>query len=87
MNDTNEESGWIQRAQSAEAKLKTLKEAYEPALERVKNFKANFGVKERANGEIDIDFVKFAERLGRESALELRRVIDEQYKTDLKVVG
>lgn len=75
----SDESIWIDRAQSAEAKLKTLKEAYEPALERVKAFKQNFGVKERGNGEIEIDFEKFVQRLGEASALELRAVIDEHY--------
>ena len=76
----SDESVWIDRAQSAEAKLKSLQQAYEPALERVKAFKANFGVKERANGEIDIDFVKLVKNLGRENAMELRRIIDEYYK-------
>lgn len=77
MNDGD--SHWIERAQSAEARLKTLQQAYEPALEKTRNFKANFGVKERSNGEIDIDFEKFVKKLGREAALELRRIIDEQY--------
>ena len=70
---------WIERAQSAEAKLKTLKDAYEPALERIKNFKANFGIKERDNGEIQIDFPKFVKNLGPDSAAVLRNVIDEEY--------
>lgn len=74
-----DESYWIERAQSCEARFATLKEAYEPALERVKQFKTNFGVRERDNGEIVIDFEKFVERLGLEGALELRRVIDEKY--------
>lgn len=74
-----DESMWIERAQTAEAKLKTLKDAYEPALDRVKQFKANFGIKERDNGEISIDFTKFANRLGKEQATELKRVIDEVY--------
>ena len=73
------ESMWIERAQSAEAKLKTAKDAYEPALERVKTFKANFGVKERANGEISIDFPKFVKNLGPENAAVLRSVLDEEY--------
>ena len=74
-----DESFWIDRAQSAEAKLKTLEEAYKPALERVKDFKVNFGIRERDSGEIIIDFEKFVERLGAGSALELRKVIDEIY--------
>lgn len=74
------EAMWIERAQSAEAKLKTLKEAVEPALERIKVFKANFGIKERENGEIRIDFEKFVDRLGLEQALTLRKLIDERYQ-------
>lgn len=70
---------WLERAQSAEAKLATLKQAIEPALERIKAFKANFGVKESSNGEISIDFEKFVKNLGQENALELKKVIDETY--------
>ena len=80
------EAMWMERAQSAEAKLATLKQAYEPALERVKQFKANFGIRERDNGELVIDYQKFVERLGAQGALELRAVIDEKYnvKSDKK---
>lgn len=75
------ESHWLDRAQSAESKLITMKESLGAAVERVKIFKANFGIKERDNGEIDIDFDKFVENLGKESAMELRNIIDEHYKT------
>ena len=74
------EAMWMDRAQSAEAKLATLKQAYEPAIERVKQFKANFGIRERDNGELVIDYQKFVERLGAQGALELRDVIDEKYQ-------
>jgi hypothetical protein len=74
-----DESMWIERAQSAEAKLKTMQESHEAAVGRVKNFKANFGVRERDNGEIVIDFPKFVGRLGPDAAAELRAVIDEKY--------
>lgn len=71
---------WIERAQSAEAKLAAMKEAHEQAVSRVQDFKANFGVREKQSGEIDIDFEKFANNLGIESALELRKIIDEVYQ-------
>lgn len=74
-----DEQAWMERAQSAEARIATLKEAYEPAIERVKQFKTNFGVRERSDGAIDIDFEKFTQALGMEAALELRRIIDETY--------
>lgn len=73
------EAVWIERAQSAEARLKTLRDAYEPALERVKTFKANFGIKESGNGEIRIDFQKFVKNLGPDQALELKKIIDQEY--------
>ena len=75
----SDESVWIERCQSAEAKLATLKQAYEPALERIKQFKANFGIRERDNGELVIDYRKFVEHLGAQGAMELRAVIDEKY--------
>ena len=78
MADSGEQF-WISRAQSAEAKLATLKENLEPALERVKQFKANFGVREKSDGSIDIDFEKMVDRLGPEASLELKSVIDDKY--------
>ena len=75
----SDESMWIDRAQSAEVRIKTLEDAYKPALEKVKIFKANFGIRETSNGQIIIDFDKFVDRLGLESAMELRKVIDEKY--------
>lgn len=74
-----DDSFWVERAQTAEAQLKTMREAHGAAIERIKDFKANFGVRERGNGEIVIDFPKFVERLGTENVAELRKVIDEKY--------
>lgn len=76
----SDESAWINRAQSAEARISTMKSAYESAIERVKVFKANFGIREQDNGEINIDFDKFVERLGKEQALALKRIIDEKFQ-------
>jgi len=70
---------WIERAQSAEAKLQTLKDQFEPVVDRVQRFKTNFGVKEASNGEISIDYVKLVTNLGMDGAMELRKVIDETY--------
>lgn len=70
----------LERAERAEALLVTTKESSALALDRVKIFKSNFGVRERSNGEIDVDFEKFAERIGQAGALVLRRIIDERYK-------
>lgn len=75
------ESQWMERAQSAEARLAALESNFRPALERVKMFKANFGVREHEDGAISIDFDKFVENLGEESCMELKSIIEETYKT------
>ncbi len=72
-----DDSGWMERAQTAEALLITQKESLGAAIERVKVFKTNFGIREKQGGTIEIDFDKFARNLGVESCLELRKVIDE----------
>lgn len=68
---------WRDEAQSWKAKYQTLKDQTEPALERVKAFKANFGVKEKSDGSLMIDYEKLARGLGLDGWLELRRVGDE----------
>ena len=78
MGDSGEQF-WINRAQTAEAKFATLKESIDPVIERIKQFKANFGVREKSDGSIDIDFEKMVDRLGPESCLELRSIIDLQH--------
>ncbi len=70
----------LHRAQTAEAQLQTVKDQYAPAIDRIQEFKKNFGVKERSNGQIDIDFDKFVERLGIEGWLELRTIGDERWR-------
>ena len=74
------EDVWRERAQSAESLVITMKQASESAIKRVKEFKGNFGIKERQDGEIVIDYDKFVERLGAKGALELRAIIDEKYQ-------
>lgn len=75
----SEESMWIERAQSAEARLATLEDQYKPMKQRIQEFKNAFGVREDGEGKIHIDFEKFATALGIEQALELRKIIDETY--------
>jgi len=74
------EQMWMERAQSCEARLHTAEDQFKPALERVKEFKSNFGVRESDDGTIIIDYDKFVERLGIEGALELRAIIDSRYQ-------
>lgn len=74
-----DESYLLQRAQDAEARLNALKQTIEPVKERIQQFKENFGVKERSNGELIIDYKRFVSALGPEQALELRAEIDERW--------
>ena len=78
------EQDWIERAQTAEALLVTQKESLGAAVERVKEFKTNFGIREKQDGSIEIDFDRFAKNLGAESCLELRKVIDDVYQVSGK---
>ena len=73
------ESMWMERAQSAEAKLITQKESLGSAIERVKEFKTNFGIREKQGGVIEINIDKFVENIGPASSLELRKIINEKY--------
>ena len=73
------EQDWIERAQRAEALLVTQKESLGAAIDRVKDFKKNFGVREKQDGSIDIDFDKFAKNISLEASLELRKIIDAMY--------
>ncbi len=69
----------LNRAETAEAKFGTLKANMDAVIDRVKRFKMNFGVRERSDGSIIIDFEKMVDRLGPEACLELRTVIDDKY--------
>lgn len=74
------EDFYRQRAETAEAQLATLKYAQAAAIDRVRQFKANFGIRERSNGDLVIDYQKFVKALGLEAALELRKEIDLAYR-------
>ncbi len=69
----------LNRAETAEAKLGTLKANIDALKERVQQFKANFGIREKSDGSIDIDFDKMVDRLGLEASLELKSVIEGKY--------
>lgn len=79
------ESDWIARAQAAEARLNTAKQASEAAINRVREFKSNFGAKERADGSIEIDFDKFLDRLGVDGWLGLRVIGDRKFRVSGEV--
>ena len=67
------------KVSSLQAQLAACKSQIEPVLERYQSFKANFGIKEKSNGTMTIDFSKMVSRLGPEQSAVLRAVIDEKY--------
>ena len=76
----SDESMWIERAQSAEARLHTATQVSAAALTRIKEFKTNFGIREKQDGSIEIDYGKFVARLGAGGWLELRAIGDEHWQ-------
>lgn len=74
------EDFWIERAQSAEAKLGTCQDQIERLKEKYRNIVDTFAAKERSDGTIDIDFAKLAGLLSLEHALELRSALDETHR-------
>ncbi len=75
-----DEKQWIERAQSAEAKLKTCQDNIDRVKEKFRGMMDALGAKERGDGTIDIDFEALVEKLSPEHALELRAVIDRRHR-------
>jgi hypothetical protein len=73
------EGYWIDRAQSAEARLSTAQEQIDRLKETTRTVCETLGAKIKGDGSAVIDFDAFVQRLGPESALEVRRIIDEHY--------
>lgn len=73
------EDMWIERAQSAEARLGTMRDTHEAAMQRFKEFKKTFGLKQKADESIHIDFDKFTDALGQEGCMQLKAIIDKKW--------
>ena len=74
------EADYLFRAQSAESRIGTLEQANTQLKEKLRNITELFGVRTSFGGEMQIDYGKLVESLGIEQAIELRKVIDEQYR-------
>jgi len=74
-----DESFWVEKAQSLEAKFNTLQQSVERVKEDAKFVLETFSARKKSDGTFDIDFEKFVEKIGRETALGLKRMIDERY--------
>lgn len=75
----SDDAHWIERAQSAEAKLATLQTSIDAMKDNIRNTCDTLGAKVKADGTIDIDFDAFVEKLGADNALQVRAIIDEKY--------
>lgn len=75
-----EESQWIERAQSAEARLQTCQGNIDRLKEDVREVMETLCAKKRRDGAIDIDFEKLVQKLSLEHALELRTMIDQHHR-------
>lgn len=76
----SEDSHWIERAQSAEARYNTLSEQMERVKEDAKVVLQLFAARKRQNGSYDINFDKLVDQLGLEKSMELRAVIDQRWR-------
>ncbi|MCH7487765.1 MAG: hypothetical protein IIC04_12355 [Proteobacteria bacterium] len=75
-----DESMWIDRANTAEAKLTTLQDQTSLLKEKVRSTREAVCAKEHSDGSFTIDFDALLKQLGAESCLELRASIDEEYR-------
>lgn len=74
-----DESHWIERAQSAEAKLTTSQQQIERVKEKLRSIMETLCAREKSDGTIDIDFGALVQKLSTEHALELRAAIDQHH--------
>lgn len=68
------------QVQELRAQLSTCRQAMEATTRRVRDFKAAFGVRERNDGAIVIEYDVFVAALGRDAWLELRAIGDEKWR-------
>lgn len=81
-----DDSYWVDRCQSAEARLNTLQQAQDRIKEDAVFILDTFAARKKSDGSFDIDYQKFIENIGEESAMELIDIIYEQYVDKLKTV-
>jgi len=67
------------RFRSLETRNKTLGDQVDRLTQKCADIREALCAKERSDGSFDIDFDALVEKLGIESALVLRRIIDERY--------
>lgn len=75
-----DESYWVDKAQSAEAKNSTYAEQVDRLKEKLRGMMETLCARERSDGTIDIDFDALVRKLSIEHALELRAAIDQHHR-------
>jgi hypothetical protein len=75
-----DESFWMERAQSAEARFSTIQEQVERLKEKYRGLLETLGAREKSDGSIEIDFDALVQKLPPDQALELRAVIDQHHR-------
>jgi len=75
----SDDSQWIERAQSAEAKLRTLQDQVNRIKEDAQHILTVFGARKKSDGSFDIDFEKFVNNIGQGQAFEVKQIIEAQY--------
>ena len=74
-----EDGYWVDRAQTAEAKLATCQENQDRVIEKFRDMMETLAARELSDGSVDIDFVALAGKLSLEHALALRQAIDDHH--------
>ncbi len=73
-------SDWIERAQSAEAKLATCSAQTDRLKEQVRTVTETLCARVKGDGAIDIDFDALVQKLPTDQALGLRAAIDQHHR-------
>ena len=74
------EDFWIERAQTAEAKLSTMQGNVDTLKAKCRYVKDMLCARETTEGAMDIDFDALVQKLPVDQALELRAAIDQHHR-------
>ena len=81
-----DEAEWIHRAQSAEARLKTVQDATQALKDKVNLVKETLCAKERGDGTFQINFDALKKRMSDENAVEFEDALKGE-KIDLEAAA
>jgi len=70
---------WMERAQSCEARLSTMKDQQDRLKEDAQYILETFGARKKQDGSFDINYQKFVDMLGPEQAKAVSGMIEMTY--------